>query len=222
MYNMNTDGIPEMMVFVWDKQPIWLQANTATSVVASTFRCINEEKEERNGCEVYTNGELKNLIFSEDCVYNKSYNNFLTSEISGYDTVSPSEIETGDCIQYTLNKFGEVCMYRILFRASDSGKDTPIQYTGGSADSAKYYPPIETYVGYLNGYSSNSYTIKSNGILKRFPTSVPNVYICDSTRRNLYKGTLNDVITITNDSLNPSKVFVRVKEKRITDIVVYE
>lgn len=222
LYNMNTDGIPEMMVFVWDKQPIWLQANTATSVVVSTFMSINEDGELRNGCEVYTNGECKEIIFSENCVYNTSYNNFLSSSISGYNTIVPSEFKTGDCIQYTLNNFGEVCMYRVLFRASDAGKDTPIQYTGGSSDAAKYYPPIETYVGYLNGYSSDAYTIKSNGVLKRFPTSVPNVYICDSTRRNLYKGTLNDVITITNDSLNPSKVFVRVKEKRITDIVVYE
>ena len=113
-------------------------------------------------------------------------------------------------------------MYRVLFRTSDIEKDTPVQYTGGSGETAVFYPPMETYIGYLYDYSSKSHAVESGGMIKRFPASAPNVYLYYTDKNIIYKGAMDDVVTVVNNAENPSRVFVRISGKRITDIVVFK
>ena len=225
VYNVDDSGTAAVLVHITNRMYPIVDSSIAISVVEKKTTISGVESGEGVRLYLYEEGQRTFVDIAEDAVYNPSVNQFLgsfNSYSSVYSNVPAAELECGDVIQYSKDKDGKLASYRILMRARDADKNSPVQFGGGEGSMATYYPPLETYIGTLESYTEDTLAVSSGGKVYRTVFAVPNVYIVDTKKGIVYIGNLDDVIAKKYDTSSNLNTFFRMNENQIDEIVIYE
>lgn len=227
-YDLAYNNIPGVLFYKRDSSKIKINAGVMASVIIEKQQVYDEASEDvKLAFRMYTNGKEETVMLSEKCKYDatKSTSEFVSSFGGDYNETDLTTLNTGDVIQYNAQN-NEIKVIRILAKASDLKKikadnaDAKIQTTGGT--SPTLLPSIDTAFGSAYSGDKETLVVEIEGV--RYAYNCPdtvNVYIFDTKRNTVTKGTLNDLVYRKN-SAGESKIFTRANAKKIQDIMIVE
>ncbi|MCK9478663.1 MAG: discoidin domain-containing protein [Firmicutes bacterium] len=225
VYNVDEFGVAGVLVHITTQKNTGIESYVDISVVAKKTHIVDVEGEAGLRLYLQTREGLTSIDVSEEAVYNVGFNNFqgdFAAYSNIYRNVRAQDLECGDVIQYAKDNDGKLISYRILIRASDADKSSPIQFVGGDGAAATYYPYLETYIGSLENYNNVSFSILSGGSTYRCVYRLPVVYVVDTALNEVYSGSLDDVLSKKYDASSPLNTFFRMSASQISEIVVYK
>ena len=219
--NLNKENIPAALCYFYTSKKTTLLAPTATAVVKSVGNSLNEEGEQVNSIEVYINGGLSSYTECEDTTYNHEHNSFVGNKLD-YKSVKISDLKPGDAIQLVGDSSKNILTYRVLYKADDIDKVSGLlQYVGGTGEQLTYYPSLETLSGNVYDVGTDSITFTAGGEKYTYKNVDCNVYVYNKDRNMLYTSNKKRLVS-ENSSGAGTRVFVRVEQKTIKDIIIYE
>lgn len=227
-YDLSYNNIPAVLFYRRNPAKIKMAAGTQTSVIIEKQQIYDEaSKDVKTAFKLFTAGKEETVVLNENCIYDATMSSadFVSSFGSNYKDTDFETLGTGDVIQYGTQN-NEIRVIKILAKASDlknlkaTNKDSKIQTTGGS--SVSILPAIDTGFGSAYSCDGNAFTVKIDNARYTYscPTTV-NVYIFDTNKNTVTKGSLDDVAYLKN-SADESKVFVRANAKKLQDIMIVE
>lgn len=159
----------------------------------------NDDGEEIENLYAYQNGEKIELATSESGVLVKN---------SGGSEVS---LKQGDVIQYKTNINGEIEKITLVFDIDTKAAEAEVEISD----------KMSTYYGKILKKFSSSFNMQSNdGAIHNFDFSEADIYTVDTTlsRNQISVGDAGDIQKY--DELDPSRVFVRVYEDVVREVII--
>lgn len=227
-YDLAYNSVPAVILYKKNTNKMKIGASARLSVITGKEEVYDETTGDlRLALNMYTNGIEETVIMSDKCKYDPSTSTseFLSSFGGNYNKTDLSTLDTGDIIQYGIEN-GEIRVIRILAKASDlkklkaENRGEKIQTTGGTA--ATYLPAIDTVFGSAYCNEAETFVVEAEGV--RYTYNCPDtviVYILDTNKGEVRKGTLNDLVYARNSS-DESQVFTRANAKKMQEIMIVE
>ena len=218
--NLNKENVPAALCYLYATKISPLLSTTATGVVKSVGNALNKDGEPVNSIEVYINGSLSTYTENEDTEYNNEYNSFVGNKLD-YRNVKISDLKPGDAIQLKADSSGDILTYRVLYKADDINVSGLLQYIGGTGEQLTYYPSLETLSGNVYDVGTDSITFMADGMKYVYKNVNYNVYVYNKERNMLYTSNKKRLVS-ENASGTGTRVFVRIEQKTLKDIIIYE
>ena len=227
LYDIDEYGLPGAVV-VYDYSPTMIPTTNQIAVVKKALGGTNENGEDTKFLKLFKEGaELQielpqsaKVITSLAAAKREGMNTTYFGEyyVPEYADYNADDLKAGDIILYSQQK-GKITYWQYVYKNGDTVSRV-IQQTGGDSG---YYANLETMFVRLKQLTGSVITfVDGGGTEYSYLNDKIRVTVCDSMQKDVYQGTIDDIVNEVNNSPNINNLFVRTQVKAVKDIVIYK